>query len=98
MTDLTDEDARSRLAALLLTEPRVEDVEGPTQEFEKLLERLRHQRRAREVWKGIAGIQQQSGAKTAQPEELRNLLKESAVVYQSVGGVAQPIDDGPAGP
>jgi DNA primase len=98
MTDLTDEDARSRLAALLLTEPRVEDVEGPTQEFEKLLARLRHQRRAREVWKGIAGIQQQSGAKTAQPEELRNLLKESAVVYQSVGGVAQPIDDGPAGP
>jgi DNA primase len=98
LTDLGDEEARNRLTALLLDEPRLENAESPIRDFEKRLGRLRHQRRAREVWRGIAESQQQSGGKTtAAPEELRILHQESAVVYESVGGVAQPLDHRPAG-
>jgi DNA primase len=97
LTDLADEEARGKLAALLVREPEFGDVGATIRQFEKLLDRMQRVRRMREVGRSIAELQEKQGA-LGVPEALqRALLEDGTVVHGIVGGAAQPLDYGPGG-
>jgi DNA primase len=96
--DLDDEEARARLAALLVLEPDFPDLDATIRQFERLLDRMQRVRRMREVGRSIAELQEKQGA-LGVPEALqRALLADGTVVHGIVGGAARPLDYGPPGP
>src|SRR5262249_38524301 len=98
LTDLTDEAARSTLAALLVRERDVPDVGSTIQQFARLLDRMQRLRRMRELGRSIAELQEMQGVQ-AVPEALpRALVEDGTVVHEMVGGGPRPLDNGPPGP
>jgi DNA primase len=98
LPDLVDDDARSRLAALLVQEPAIDDPDATVHQFERLLDRMQRVRHMREVGRSIAELQERQGAQSVPGELQRALAKDGAVVHEMVGGVPQPLDYGPARP
>jgi DNA primase len=98
LTDLADEAARGKLAALLVSEPDLPDAPATILQFERLLDRMQRVRRMRDVGRSIAELQEKEGAKSAPGELQRTLVADGTVVHEIVGGGVHPLDYGPAGP
>jgi DNA primase len=97
LPDLADDDARSRLAALLVQEPANDDPDATIHQFERLLDRMQRVRHMREVGRSIAELQERQGAQSVPGELQRALAKDGVIVHEMVGGVPQPLD-GPVRP
>ena len=94
MTDLTTDEARSVLSSLLVEDRESVDARVSIGQFQRRLERSQRLRRAREVSQAIAETQAKTGVAAPMHAELRTLHKESAVVYEITGGVAQSLEHG----
>src|SRR5256712_6689677 len=94
MPDLATDDARSVLSSLLVEDRESVDARVRIGQFQRRLERSQRLRRAREVSPAIAETQAKTGGAAPTPAELRTLHKESAVVYEITGGVAQSLEHG----
>ncbi len=94
MTDLATDEARSVLSALLVEDRESVDARVSIGQFQRRLERGQRLRRAREVSQAIADAQAKTGVAAPMHAELRTLHKESAVVYEITGGVAQSLEHG----
>jgi DNA primase len=94
MTDLQTDEARSVLSALLVEDRESVDARVSIGQFQRRLERSQRLRRAREVSQAIADAQAKTGVAAPMHAELRTLHKESAVVYEITGGVAQSLEHG----
>jgi len=94
MTDLPTDEARSVLASLLVEDRESVDARVSIGQFQRRLERSHRLRRAREMSQAIAETQAKTGVEAPMHAELRTLHKESAVVYEITGGVAQSLEHG----
>jgi DNA primase len=94
MTDLSTDEARSVLSSLLVEDRESVDARVSIGQFQRRLERGQRLRRAREVSQAIAETQAKTGVAAPMHAELRTLHKESAVVYEITGGVAQSLEHG----
>jgi DNA primase len=94
MTDLPTDEARSVLSSLLVEDRESIDARVSIGQFQRRLERSQRLRRAREVSQAIAETQAKTGVATPVHAELMTLHKESAVVYEITGGVAQSLEHG----
>jgi DNA primase len=94
MTDLQTDEARSVLSSLLVEDRESIDARVSIGQFQRRLERSQRLRRAREVSQAIAETQAKTGVATPVHAELMTLHKESAVVYEITGGVAQSLEHG----
>jgi hypothetical protein len=94
MTDLSTDEARSVLSSLLVEDRESVDARVSIGQFQRRLERGQRLRRAREVSQAIAETQAKTGVAAPMDTELRTLHKESAVVYEITGGVAQSLEHG----
>ena len=94
MPDLATDDARSVLSSLLVEDRESVDARVSIGQFQRRLERSQRLRRAREVSQAIADVQAKTGVAAPMHAELRTLHKESAVVYEITGGVAQSLEHG----
>src|SRR5213594_3525895 len=94
MTDLPTDEARSVLSSLLVEDRESVDARVSIGQFQRRLERSQRLRRAREVSQPIAETQAKTGVAAPMHAELRTLHKESAVVYEITGGVAQSLEHG----
>jgi DNA primase len=94
MTDLTTDEARSVLSSLLVEDRESVDARVSIGQFQRRLERGQRLRRAREVSQAIAETQAKTGVAAPMHAELTTLHKESAVVYEITGGVAQSLEHG----
>jgi hypothetical protein len=94
MTDLPTDEARSVLSSLLVEDRESVDARVSIGQFQRRLERGQRLRRAREVSQAIAEAQAKTGVAAPMHAELRTLHKESAVVYEITGGVAQSLEHG----
>ena len=94
MTDLPTDEARSVLSALLVEDRESVDARVSIGQFQRRLERSQRLRRARELSQVIAETQAKTGVAAPMDTELRTLHKESAVVYEITGGVAQSLEHG----
>ena len=96
MTDLPTDEARSVLSSLLVEDRESVDARVSIGQFQRRLERSQRLRRARELTQAIAETQAKTGVAAPLHAELRTLHKESAVVYEITGGVAQSLEHGPS--
>jgi DNA primase len=94
MPDLPTDEARSVLSSLLVEDRESVDARVSIGQFQRRLERSQRLRRAREVSQAIADVQAKTGVAAPMHAELRTLHKESAVVYEITGGVAQSLEHG----
>jgi len=94
MTDLPTDEARSILSSLLVEDRESVDARVSIGQFQRRLERSQRLRRARELSQAIAETQAKTGVAAPMQAELRTLHKESAVVYEITGGVAQSLEHG----
>jgi DNA primase len=94
MPDLATDEARSVLSSLLVEDRESVDARVSIEQFQRRLERSQRLRRAREVSQAIAETQAKTGVEASMHAELRILHKESAVVYEITGGVAQSLEHG----
>jgi len=94
MTDLPTDEARSVLSSLLVEDRESVDARVSIGQFQRRLERSQRLRRARELTQAIAETQAKTGVAAPMHAELRTLHKESAVVYEITGGVAQSLEHG----
>ncbi len=94
MTDLPTDEARSVLSSLLVEGRESVDARVSIGQFQRRLERSQRLRRAREASQAIAEAQAKTGVAAPMHAELRTLHKESAVVYEITGGVAQSLEHG----
>ncbi len=94
MTDLPTDEARSVLSSLLVEDRESVDARVSIGQFQRRLERSLRLRRARELTQAIAETQAKTGVAAPMHAELRTLHKESAVVYEITGGVAQSLEHG----
>jgi DNA primase len=94
MTDLPTDEARSVLSSLLVEDRESVDARVSIGQFQRRLERSQRLRRARELSQAIADAQAKTGVGAPMDAELRTLHKESAVVYEITGGVAQSLEHG----
>ena len=94
MTDLPTDEARSVLSSLLVEDRESIDARVSIGQFQRRLERSQRLRRAREVSQAIAETQAKTGVAAPVHAELMTLHKESAVVYEITGGVAQSLEHG----
>jgi len=94
MTDLPTDEARSVLSSLLVEDRESVDARVSIGQFQRRLERSQRLRRAREASQAIAETQAKTGVAAPMHAELRTLHKESAVVYEITGGVAQSLEHG----
>jgi DNA primase len=94
MTDLQTDEARSVLSSLLVEDRESVDARVSIGQFLRRLERSQRLRRARELSQAIADTQAKTGVGAPMHAELRTLHKESAVVYEITGGVAQSLEHG----
>ncbi len=94
MTDLPTDEARSVLSSLLVEDRESVDARVSIGQFQRRLERSQRLRRARELSQAIAETQAKTGVAAPMDAELRTLHKESAVVYEITGGVAQSLEHG----
>ena len=94
MTDLPTDEARSVLSSLLVEDRESVDARVSIGQFQRRLERSQRLRRARELTQAIAETQAKTGVAAPLHAELRTLHKESAVVYEITGGVAQSLEHG----
>src|SRR6059036_621047 len=94
MPDLATDDARSVLSSLLVEDRESVDARVSIGQFQRRLERSQRLRRAREASQAIAETQAKTGVAAPMHAELRTLHKESAVVYEITGGVAQSLEHG----
>ncbi len=94
MTDLATDEARSVLSSLLIEDRESIDARVSIGQFQRRLERSQRLRRAREVSQAIAEAQAKTGVAAPMQAELMTLHKESAVVYEITGGVAQSLEHG----
>jgi DNA primase len=94
MTDLPTDEARSVLSSLLVEDRESVDARVSIGQFQRRLERSQRLRRARELSQVIAETQAKTGVAAPMDTELRTLHKESAVVYEITGGVAQSLEHG----
>ena len=94
MTDLPTDEARSVLSSLLVEDRESVDARVSIGQFQRRLERSQRLRRAREMSQAIAETQAKTGVAAPMDAELRTLHKESAVVYEITGGVAQSLEHG----
>jgi DNA primase len=94
MTDLPTDEARSVLSSLLVEDRESVDARVSIGQFQRRLERSTRLRRARELTQAIAETQAKTGVAAPMHAELRTLHKESAVVYEITGGVAQSLEHG----
>ncbi|MGH7343933.1 MAG: DNA primase [Candidatus Rokuibacteriota bacterium] len=94
MPDLPTDEARSVLSSLLVEDRESVDARVSIGQFQRRLERSQRLRRAREVSQAIAEAQAKTGVAAPMHAELRTLHKESAVVYEITGGVAQSLEHG----
>jgi len=94
MPDLSTDEARSVLSSLLVEDRESVDARVSIEQFQRRLERSQRLRRAREVSQAIAETQAKTGVEAPMHAELRILHKESAVVYEITGGVAQSLEHG----
>jgi DNA primase len=94
MTDLPTDEARSVLSSLLVEDRESVDARVSIGQFQRRLERSQRLRRAREASQAIAEAQAKTGVAAPMHAELRTLHKESAVVYEITGGVAQSLEHG----
>ena len=94
MTDLPTDEARSVLSSLLVEDRESVDARVSIGQFQRRLERSQRLRRAREMSQVIAETQAKTGVAAPMDAELRTLHKESAVVYEITGGVAQSLEHG----
>jgi len=94
MTDLPTDEARSVLSSLLVEDRESVDARVSIGQFQRRLERSQGLRRARELTQAIAETQAKTGVAAPMHAELRTLHKESAVVYEITGGVAQSLEHG----
>ena len=94
MADLPTDEARSVLSALLVEDRESVDARVSIGQFQRRLERSQRLRRARELSQVIAETQAKTGVTAPMLAELRTLHKESAVVYEITGGVAQSLEHG----
>jgi hypothetical protein len=94
MPDLATDEARSVLSSLLVEDRESVDARVSIEQFQRRLERSQRLRRAREVSQAIAETQAKTGVEAPMHAELRILHKESAVVYEITGGVAQSLEHG----
>jgi DNA primase len=94
MTDLATDEARSVLSSLLVEDRESVDARVSIGQFQRRLERSQRLRRARELSQAIADTQAKTGVAAPMDAELRTLHKESAVVYEITGGVAQSLEHG----
>jgi DNA primase len=94
MTDLPTDEARSVLSSLLVEDRESVDARVSIGQFQRRLERSQGLRRARELTQAIAEAQAKTGVAAPMDAELRTLHKESAVVYEITGGVAQSLEHG----
>ena len=94
LTDLPTDEARSVLSSLLVEDRESVDARVSIGQFQRRLERSQRLRRAREASQAIAETQAKTGVAAPMHAELRTLHKESAVVYEITGGVAQSLEHG----
>src|SRR5437660_1190670 len=94
MPDLPTDEARSVLSSLLVEDRESVDARVSIGQFQRRLERSQRLRRAREVSQAIAETQAKTGVAAPMHAELRTLHKESAVVYEITGGIAQSLEHG----
>ena len=94
MTDLPTDEARSVLSSLLVEDRESVDARVSIGQFQRRLERSQRLRRARGLSQAIADAQAKTGVGAPMQAELRTLHKESAVVYEITGGVAQSLEHG----
>ena len=94
MADLPTDEARSILSSLLVEDRESVDARVSIGQFQRRLERSQRLRRARELSQAIAETQAKTGVTAPMHAELRTLHKESAVVYEITGGVAQSLEHG----
>jgi DNA primase len=94
MADLPTDEARSVLSSLLVEDRESVDARVSIGQFQRRLERSQRLRRARELSQVIAETQAKTGVTAPMQAELRTLHKESAVVYEITGGVAQSLEHG----
>jgi DNA primase len=89
-----DDAARSVLTALLLDEdPRFpDDPEASIADFRRRLEREHRQRRQREISRSIGAAQTRGSVVETPFEDFQALHRESKVVYEMLGKVAQSLD------
>ncbi len=93
-----DESAGSVLAALLLEEDRrfPEDPKASIADFRRHLEREHRLRRQRKISRSIGEAQSRGGVVETPFEDFQALHRESKVVYEMLGNVAQSLDHGDA--
>jgi DNA primase len=90
--DLTEERARSFLAALLVEDRRMDAGQTVIAQFATHLEREHSLRRQRQITRSISEAQTAAGAVATPREEFAALHHQSKVVYGLAGGVAQSLD------
>jgi DNA primase len=99
MTDLSDEESRGALAALLVVDREPEDRVALVGQFRIHLEREQRLKRQRELARTIAENQATTGqAAAVHDDQFRALHAESKVVYGIAGGIAQSLEHGPRSP
>ena len=97
--EVTEEGARSLLAALLVEERPLEDARVAVAQFVAHLAREHHIRRQRKIASGISETQVAAGAAAAPVAEFVALHEASKIVYELGGGVAQSLEPrAPEGP
>jgi DNA primase len=97
MADLTDE-ARDLLAALLMEERPLEDLDAAIRQFKTHLARLSSLKAMREGVRRLAEAQERAGVDVPVSEAYRSLYERGRLVYELSGGTPQPLDHGTAGP
>jgi DNA primase len=97
MSDLSHDSTRDLLAALIFHERQPEDPRRLVEQFRTHLERQQRLRRQRAVSRTIAQAQEAVGVDAPVHDAYRTLHRESSVVYQFAGGVAQSLEHGTPG-